>query len=504
MFLELKNRNAENNLWKTGNGNAIALFNEKVIPKQVILYSRRPQHEFCDLFDWLEGHDFNIVCCRSFRNMCQYLDKSSREGNECIAVLIDSKQASDSLLYSDYRLSSLVNKWPHLRLIALAGKNSVVWERLGYLLRQGLIYDFHSLPADKSRLLYCLGHIQGLVALERNSPLPPFKQTAKGFGHLIGTSPPMQKIYNTINRISRVDSPVLITGESGTGKEAIALTLHKHSLFRDRPFVAINCAALPASLIESELFGHEVGAFTGALNRKIGKVELADNGTLFLDEIGDMPIDLQSRFLRFLANSSFERVGGLKNIKINTRIIAATNVDLCDAIKKGQFREDLYYRLNVLSFRVPPLRERCEDIRLLADHYLDKFKMTYNKPKLSFTASSYELMNKYAWPGNVRELINAIRRATILTNSRFLLPEQLGLGDSLKNIREAATSLTEARADFDRRFIHTTLVRNNFNISKAAEELQVSRVSLYRLIKRLGIPKQENGEPVSQGEQQDE
>ncbi|MFC7050039.1 sigma-54 dependent transcriptional regulator [Emcibacter nanhaiensis] len=424
----------------------------------------------------------------------------SRKGDECAAVLIDAKAESDELFYSDQKLSRLVNKWPHLRLIALAGKNPVVWERLGYLLRQGLIYDFHSLPADKSRLLYCLGHIQGLVALERNSPLLPLKQTAKGYGHLIGTSAPMQKIYSTINRISRVDSPILITGESGTGKEAIALTIHKHSPFRNRPFVAINCAALPASLIESELFGHEVGAFTGALSRKIGKVELADNGTLFLDEIGDMPIDLQSRFLRFLQNSSFERVGGLKNIKINARIIAATNVNLYDAIENGQFREDLFYRLNVLSFHVPPLRERCEDIRLLADHYLEKFRTTYNKPKLSFTAASYELMNKYAWPGNVRELINAIRRATILAKTRFIQPENLGLGETLEDVRDMASSLAEARADFDRRFIHARLVRNNFNISKAAEELQVSRVSLYRLMKRLDIPKPVNGETVSQGE----
>lgn len=506
MFLEPESRQAECKLWKEEDEKGRGHFEKKAVPNQIILFSEQPCPEHYDLIRWLEGLHYEGVICKTFWDMCQHLEKGDRAEDGCVAVLIDSeadyvkpdgaklegsRSVLDGFLYSDQKLCHLMTKWPHLRLIALTNGSPLIQNRLGHLIRQGLIYDFHSLPVDRTRLFYCLGHIQGLTLLERSPQSRLLKKTSKGYGQLIGTSPKMQRIYNTINRIDGINVPVLITGENGTGKEVVAKTIHKHSPYCNGPFVAINCAALPENLIESELFGHEAGAFTGAVQRKIGKVELADNGTLFLDEIGDMPVDLQTRFLRFLQDSSFERVGGLKSLKIKTRIIAATNVNLQDAINKGTFREDLYYRLNVISIHVPPLRDRCEDVRLLADSYLEKFRITYRKPRLDFTHYSYELMNKYDWPGNVRELINAVRRATILAKNRFLKPENLGLKVSLEDVRKTCVSLSEARADFDRQFIHATLIRNNFNISKAADELQTSRVSLYRLIKKLDIDNKE-------------
>ncbi|PHZ85169.1 sigma-54 dependent transcriptional regulator [Paremcibacter congregatus] len=507
MFLDLKSAKTKNDFWQLANENGPWNCEKDMegeeCPNQLILISKRHDRETYGLAKWLQEHHYDVLAYETFRSMYTYLEKACREHKPIVAMLIYATSDSDDLLHSDQKLSRLATKWPHLRQIALADRTPIVRDRLGHLVRQGMIHDFHSLPVDRSRLLHSLGHIQGLVALEGGTSPSENVRPAKGFGGLIGASRPMQKIYNTITRISQVSTPVLVTGESGTGKELIAQTIHRASAFRKGPFMAINCAAIPAALIETELFGHEAGAFTGASNRKIGKVELADNGTLFLDEIGDMPVELQTRFLRFLQTSSFERVGGVKNIKIKTRIIAATNVNLHEAIKQKQFREDLYYRLNVLSVLAPPLRNRCEDIRLLADSCLEKFKKTYNKPRLIFTTASYELMNKYTWPGNVRELISAVRRAVILTQNRFIQPEDLGIEETLEDVRGTGTPLTEAREAFDRRFIHTSLARNSFNISKAADELQISRVSLYRLTKKLNIPIRHGGKAVSPRENRD-
>tara|TARA_B100001939_G_scaffold314113_1_gene298314 strand:- start:8652 stop:10127 length:1476 start_codon:yes stop_codon:yes gene_type:complete len=454
---------------------------ETSLPNRLVLFSARGEKDLKNLASWFDQHNYLVAVFSKFQDMCRHLDQ-----NTCIAVLIDTHSNGDAFPCSEQQLAQLMARWPHLRLIALTSRNLSKQSKLGNLIRQGLIYDFHTLPVDRTRLLYCLGHIQGLVSLEKNT-CPPSLHNRNGFGHLLGVSEVMKRVYHTINRVSQVNTPVLITGESGTGKELVARTIHDHSPFREGEFVAINCAALPVSLIESELFGHEIGAFTGALRRKTGKVELADNGTLFLDEIGDMPADLQTRFLRFLQNSTFERVGGLKSHNINTRIIAATNVNLQEAIQNGRFRKDLYYRLNVISIILPALRKREEDIRLLAETYLEKFKTRYGKPRLMFSQASYELMNKYPWPGNVRELISAVRRATILTRGRLIHPEDLALHFSLREARETSIPLTQARADFDRRFIRTTLIRNCFNVSKAAEDLSISRAALYRLIKRLGL-----------------
>lgn len=243
--------------------------------------------------------------------------------------------------------------------------------------------------------------------------------------NIIGKSPLMQKIYKTIGKISGSDVTILIQGESGTGKELIAKAIHYNSDRSGMPFVAVNSAAIPVELLESELFGHEKGAFSGAVNKKPGKFELADSGTLFLDEIGDMSVDLQMKLLRAIQEKEIDRVGGTSPIKVDVRIIAATNRDLLSAIKEGKFREDLYYRLNVISLKLPPLRKRAEDISLLVDFFLERFAEKMNSEKKIISDKARKSLVNYSWPGNVRELENVIRRTVVLSASSTIFPEDL-------------------------------------------------------------------------------
>lgn len=303
----------------------------------------------------------------------------------------------------------------------------------------------------------------------------------ENFG-LVGESAPMRALFDALPKIAATDTPLLIGGESGTGKDLIARAVHSLSPRANGPFVAVNCAALPESLVQSELFGHEKGSFTGAHRRKIGKFEAANGGTILLDEIGDLSVDMQANLLHVLETRSFEIVGG-DRVAVDVRIITATHVDLEDAVKAGHFRDDLYYRLNVLNIVAPPLRKRGQDILLLADHFLNKYTSeTSAKRVVGFSADARIAMQNWHWPGNVRELLNKIKKAIVMCERGPLTREDLGL-ERRSHTRELMT-IDEARDAAELRAIMNALDATGGKVSAAAEILGVSRMTLYRLMKK--------------------
>ena len=338
----------------------------------------------------------------------------------------------------------------------------------------------------RRRLLTLMSDATHQLSEQANAPL-----AAEGNGplssYMVGSSQPMRRLFEAIRRYAVTNAPVLITGESGTGKELAARALHERSSFNRGPFVAINCGALPTTLIGSELFGYEKGAFTGATARKIGRIESAESGTIFLDEIGDLPLETQAHLLRFLQERTIERIGGCKPITITARVVAATNVNLRDAVAKGRFREDLFYRLNVLTLVMPPLRERGDDIALLTRFFLQRFASEMKRETLDFSLEAVRKITTYSWPGNVRELIACVRRAVVMADGSEITVRDLGLPDESKE--EAATDkgLEKARGQAEAGLIRAALERNRFNIKQSAEELGISRVTLYRLIQKHDI-----------------
>jgi transcriptional regulator with GAF, ATPase, and Fis domain len=315
------------------------------------------------------------------------------------------------------------------------------------------------------------------------------------FGNIIGRSRLIKEIFKMIKQIADSKSTALIMGESGTGKELISRAIHYNSNRKSFPFVTINCAAIPETLIESELFGHEKGAFTNAIEKKLGRFEVAHQGTLFLDEIGELSLATQAKILRFLEEREFNRVGGSKTIKVDVRLITATNKDLNQMIKKGSFREDLYYRINVVPITLPPLRERKDDIPLLIDHFIKKFNLENNKNVKGISKEALELMMQYEWPGNIRELENLIERVIALTSNEYIQLSELPL--SFKNIPkinglkesilDGKVSFTEAEEEFEREVILDALRRSNYVQSHAAEILGISRRILKYKMDKLGI-----------------
>jgi DNA-binding NtrC family response regulator len=312
--------------------------------------------------------------------------------------------------------------------------------------------------------------------------------------NLVGRTARMQEIYDLVSRIANNNATVLLNGESGTGKEVlVAKAVHYNSPRAAKTFVAVNCAAIPAELLESELFGHEKGAFTGAIATKVGKFELATGGTLFLDEIGHMRLDLQAKILRALQEREIERVGGTRTIKIDVRVLAATNRDLKRAIEEGTFREDLYYRLNVVPITLPPLRQRREDIPLLVEHFIGKYNREFARTVKGFSAGATAALYQYDWPGNVRELENVIERAVALAQSETIslreLPLEISIlgGDVIEDIQKAGLTLREARSHFERQYILNILERVQWNQTEAARVLGLHRNTLAWKLQRLRI-----------------
>ncbi|RLG20560.1 sigma-54-dependent Fis family transcriptional regulator [Candidatus Micrarchaeota archaeon] len=310
------------------------------------------------------------------------------------------------------------------------------------------------------------------------------------FHDLISKSPKMQKIFEFARTVAKSNSNILILGESGTGKELLARAIHNESLRAAGPFVAVSCVALPETLLESELFGHEKGAFTDAVTQKKGKFELAHGGTLFLDEIGDISPKLQLNLLRVLQEKEFTRVGGTKPIRVDVRIIAATNRDLKKAVEEGKFRDDLYYRLNVISIQIPPLRERKEDIPLLVHHFIEKFNIELGKRVEKISEEALKTLMKYDWPGNIRELENVIERAMVITKGTLIKPEDIQISaEPSKEVRVEGED--KSLRAVERAHIQRVLEENDWNIQRSAQILGIDRVTLYKKIKKYGLKRKE-------------
>ncbi|SJZ97671.1 sigma-54 interaction domain-containing protein [Novilysobacter spongiicola] len=330
-------------------------------------------------------------------------------------------------------------------------------------------------PVDTTRLIRALDGLRGQQFMPRG----------RGIDAVIGRSPVMRKTQAAIRKYAPVDLPVLITGQTGTGKEVAARALHELSPRHARPFMAVNCGALPANLLQSELFGHERGAFTGATARRAGLFESANGGTVFLDEIGDLPLEAQTNLLRVLQESSLERVGSNQPIAVDVRVLAATNVDLEAAVASGRFRSDLYYRLNVLRLQMPRLADRGEDIPLLATHFLETFRGKHPGRARGFSASARRAMARFEWPGNVRELLNRVQRAAVVAESELITAQDMEL--PVTDVAANDGGLDSAREVAEHDAVLTCLKESDFNVSEVARRLKVSRVTVYRLCKKHSL-----------------
>jgi two-component system NtrC family response regulator len=346
-------------------------------------------------------------------------------------------------------------------------------------------YDFLCKPVDMDELRLMLQRSVYVAELEREYRATHQDQPAGVFEEMLGASPQMEAVFNFIRKAAPTAAPVLVLGENGTGKEMVARALHARSPQRNGPFVAVNCNAIPENLLESELFGHEKGSFTGAHTQRKGHIESAAGGTLFLDEVGEIPPAVQVKLLRFLQEKCFKRVGGRQEIHSDARVIAATNLNLQTSIADARFREDLYFRLAVVVVRLPALRERADDISLIAKEFLRRYSRQQSKPTLTFSPDAVRAITLYNWPGNVRELQNRVHRAVIMTEGKRVTAADLELTDAVNDLRPQ--TLKEARESVERDIVQDALRRHRGKISSAALELGISRPTLYELMDKLGI-----------------
>jgi len=389
-------------------------------------------------------------------------------------------------------LARVRQQWPDLPVLMIT---AYATPKLAVEAIKAGAIDYLSKPFAPEELLHAVNRCaERHRLLQENAQLRARAGEASRLEDIVGESPQMRQLRQLIQTVAPTDARVLILGESGTGKELVAGALHSLSHRRQAPYVRINCAAIPETLLESELFGHEKGAFTGALRQKPGRVEEANGGTIFLDEIADMSRPLQAKLLRFLEDGSFTRIGGTQELRVNVRLIAATNRDIVQAIRDGQFREDLFHRLNVVQMRLPPLRERGDDVLLLAEHFLKHFNATLNKHVKGISKGARQKLMAHHWPGNVRELRNVIERALILELDDEIqavsLPD-FKLEAQLHKTREPQPrgdeSLDELLANFERELISSRLERNNFSLTRTAEQLKLSRHALRYRMQRLNI-----------------
>ncbi len=357
-------------------------------------------------------------------------------------------------------------------------------------------FDYVTKPFNFEKLkLQVAKALEKIQLLAENQYLRQQLHGRYRFDNIIGSSLPMQKVFSRMEKVAATDSTILILGASGTGKELVAKAIHYNSHRRDKPFVAINCGAIPADLLESELFGHVKGAFTSAIADKAGKFEVANGGTIFLDEIGNMPLQLQMKFLRVLQEYEFERVGSTNKIRMNIRLISATNADITKAISNGSFREDLYYRLNVIPINLPSLNQRRGDIPLLARHFLEKICTEMNRPLMHISKESLQALETYHWPGNVRELENVIERTVALADNENIEPEDLppniveneNIQPLMPQLPEGGTDMPAVVADIERQMIGLAMTRSTGVKARAAELLGINRTTLVEKIKRLGL-----------------
>jgi len=355
-------------------------------------------------------------------------------------------------------------------------------------------FDFIEKPIDREKLLISVRNaVEQSKLLNENIEI---KKSLEGEGEILGQSKAINNILELIEKVAPLDTRILISGENGTGKELVAKAIHKHSMRKDKPFIEVNCAAIPNELIESELFGHEKGSFTGAVSQRIGKFELANKGTIFLDEIGDMSHQAQAKVLRAIEDGKIERVGGGKKIDVDVRIIAATNKDLLVEIEKENFREDLYHRLNVIPINIPPLKDRKEDIPILVEHFSNDITTKHKKAPVNFLDDAIKLLKENNWSGNVRELKNVIERIIIIVDKKEISRKDIEFlfkpgKESVDDIIDGSNSFQEFKEKAERAFILKQLNENNWNISKTAEIMDIQRSHLYNKMKKYEIEKGE-------------
>ena len=379
-------------------------------------------------------------------------------------------------------LEEIVKRAPTTKVVVVTGNgdraNAIRAIQLG-------AFDYHSKPIDLDGLRVVLGRAAYLRTLEADAERQVRGQEVDvRFENIVGSTPAMREIFAIVARVAKTDATVLIHGESGTGKELLAKAIHSNSPRKSRAFVAINCGAIPETLLESELFGHEKGAYTGAHIQRKGKFELAEGGTLFLDEIAEMSVPLQVKLLRFLQERQIERIGGRETIRVDARVIAATNKDLRAELQAGRFREDLYYRLSVVNLSLPPLRDRGEDLVLIANALLRKHAQEHRR-KLRFSSDALEAMARYGWPGNIRELDNTVQRAVIMVRGHTIEVPDLGI--AVETATDDRPSLREARGRAERQAVVDALIKTRGNISQAAKHLGVSRPTFHGLLDKFQV-----------------
>jgi two-component system, NtrC family, response regulator AtoC len=441
----------------------------------------------------LKRHGYEVVTAEDGEEALQKIDE------EFNAVITDLRMPK---LDGMELLSRIVAEYPQIPVIMVTAHgsvdNAVTAVKLG-------AFDYIEKPFEQEHIEQVIGKALRTNELRLSEVRHPGAPKGQGRYGLVGTSAPMQSVFAVIDKVADTPSTVLISGESGTGKELVARALHDNSGRAKGPLIKVNCAAIPDTLIESELFGFEKGAFTGAVHSKPGRFELADKGTLFLDEIGEIPVEMQVKLLRALQENEFERVGGIRTLKVDVRVVAATNRDLLKDTEQGRFREDLYYRLNVVPLQLPPLRDRREDIPALVAHVLTKFRMRLNKIAEGVTGEAMEGLQSYAWPGNIRELENVLERTVL-----FAEKPTIGIDDLPEAIRDSRGSVDLSRSEGDeqsetslkdavraeterveRSLIAQALSDTNGNVTHAAKKLKISRKSLQNKMKEFGLRDEE-------------
>ena len=392
-------------------------------------------------------------------------------------------------------LGQIIQCEPHTKVIVVTGNGDR--DSALQAISQGA-WDYYHKPINIDELKVILGRAFHVCSLEReNLQHQKESESEAGFEKLIGSSAEMNRVYTKIRKVAASDVSVLIVGASGTGKELIAKAIHNQSLRRKKPFVAINCGAIPENLLEAEFFGHEKGAYTSAHVQRRGKVEYSNGGTLFLDEIGEIQPLLQVKLLRFLQERVLERIGGRETISVDVRVVAATQKNLKEYLAVGAFREDLYYRLNVVTIEVPPLRSRGNDVLMLAHYFLRKSCQEMKRPKTTFDPSAIKALVEYEWPGNVRELENRIKRAVVMGEGSTIQAEDLDLHISPQESEETRT-LKDFRETLERNFICQALATNSWNVTRTAQQIGVSRPTIYDLIRKYNLQKQEPILPQSE------
>lgn len=445
---------------------------------------------------------FNILIVDDEKNIREGLGKALELDGYNVLLAVDGQEGLDiiereevDLVIADLRmprvsgeelLRRVVQSYPTVPVIILTGHGTI--ETAVQAMRDGA-YDFLTKPVNLDRLsLLCKRALSTRELVMQHRQMQEELEQQRRFQNIIGKSSEMQRIFELVKQVAPTKASVLITGESGVGKELIADAIHNASNRKEKPFIRVHCAALSESLLESELFGHEKGAFTGAVARKRGRFELAHTGSIFLDEIGEIEQSVQIKILRVLQEKTFERVGGEETLEVDVRIISATNRDLKEAIDEGRFREDLYYRLNVVNIHIPPLRERKEDIPLLTSAFIKEFAQENDKPVEGIDPKARSALYNYSWPGNIRELRNSIESAVVMCKGNIVTPEDLPPSITRESDEDyIRISLGSTLADAEREIIRSTLAAQNGNKSRTAEVLGIGRKTLHRKVDEYGL-----------------